>query len=238
MATIAPKDIALPPRARDAGTVASPTFDPTLHLLASSVHCYPTDFDLARLSYQISPTASPWPDQTDHSTPPASHCDVLLPLALASSLQLAQSGGDDAVVDPDHLQNIKIEGAFYDATSSHGFTTISDLPGPSMLSDELASSVDSLVQTIQLKSERRPSDLASPSFSDFGSLRADFDAVNRRRARKIYRCSVASCTKTFYQKTHLEIHTRAHNGYKPFVRRSDSNMVQVLRLTPCSVALS
>ena len=37
------------------------------------------------------------------------------------------------------------------------------------------------------------------------------------KARKTYQCSIATCAKLFYQKTHLEIHTRAHTGYKPFV---------------------
>lgn len=37
------------------------------------------------------------------------------------------------------------------------------------------------------------------------------------KVRKRYQCSLPDCGKTFYQKTHLEIHTRAHTGVKPFV---------------------
>merc|ERR1711881_162310 len=37
------------------------------------------------------------------------------------------------------------------------------------------------------------------------------------KARKRYQCSMPDCNKSFYQKTHLEIHTRAHTGVKPFV---------------------
>ena len=37
------------------------------------------------------------------------------------------------------------------------------------------------------------------------------------RSRKKYQCSMPNCNKYFYQKTHLEIHTRAHTGIKPFV---------------------
>ena len=40
------------------------------------------------------------------------------------------------------------------------------------------------------------------------------------RARKKYPCHVSSCGKRFFQKTHLEIHMRAHTGYKPFVRQA------------------
>ena len=38
------------------------------------------------------------------------------------------------------------------------------------------------------------------------------------RIGKKYQCHAPSCTKLFFQKTHLEIHMRAHTGYKPFVR--------------------
>lgn len=38
-----------------------------------------------------------------------------------------------------------------------------------------------------------------------------------QKARKRYQCSIPDCHKSFYQKTHLEIHTRAHTGVKPFV---------------------
>lgn len=38
-----------------------------------------------------------------------------------------------------------------------------------------------------------------------------------QKARKRYQCSVPDCNKSFYQKTHLDIHTRAHTGVKPFV---------------------
>ncbi|KAK4570011.1 DNA-binding transcription factor [Recurvomyces mirabilis] len=37
------------------------------------------------------------------------------------------------------------------------------------------------------------------------------------KIKKRYHCQIAGCGKAFYQKTHLEIHTRAHTGVKPFV---------------------
>ena len=39
----------------------------------------------------------------------------------------------------------------------------------------------------------------------------------RSKARRKYACKVQSCAKVFTQKTHLEIHMRAHTGYKPYV---------------------
>ncbi|TKA69888.1 hypothetical protein B0A49_08009 [Cryomyces minteri] len=37
------------------------------------------------------------------------------------------------------------------------------------------------------------------------------------KAKKSYQCTMPDCSKRFYQKTHLEIHTRAHTGVKPFL---------------------
>ncbi|CAK3940155.1 Asparagine-rich zinc finger AZF1 [Lecanosticta acicola] len=37
------------------------------------------------------------------------------------------------------------------------------------------------------------------------------------KSKKRYICDVPDCGKAFYQKTHLEIHTRAHTGIKPFM---------------------
>lgn len=37
------------------------------------------------------------------------------------------------------------------------------------------------------------------------------------KSKKRYLCTMPNCAKSFYQKTHLEIHIRAHTGVKPFV---------------------
>ncbi|KAL8814138.1 MAG: hypothetical protein Q9223_006614 [Gallowayella weberi] len=228
MATVAPHETALPLVSGNPKIVASPTLDPTFDLVASPMYYYSNAPHLAGLGYQISQTGLPWPEQMDDLASPTLQCGTL-PLADASALQLVQSKGD-AVVDPHHIQNIKTESEYFDATSNYAFSTVLDLRTPSLAFDELGSSVDSLVQTIQRKSERRPSSLSSRSSLDLGSPPSSSDTKttqpdqypydhSRRTARKAYPCSVASCTKTFYQKTHLEIHARAHNGYKPFLCR-------------------
>ncbi len=43
------------------------------------------------------------------------------------------------------------------------------------------------------------------------------DAARSQKPRRRYPCSMPGCKKSFSQKTHLEIHTRAHTGDKPFV---------------------
>jgi uncharacterized Zn-finger protein len=52
------------------------------------------------------------------------------------------------------------------------------------------------------------------------------------------------CSKSFYQKTHLEIHVRAHTGAKPFVSRficslqSSANDIQVCKAPGCGQRFS
>ncbi|WEW61875.1 DNA-binding transcription factor [Emydomyces testavorans] len=43
--------------------------------------------------------------------------------------------------------------------------------------------------------------------------------VTKQKARRKYECTLPHCRKSFYQKTHLDIHMRAHTGDKPFVCR-------------------
>jgi len=40
---------------------------------------------------------------------------------------------------------------------------------------------------------------------------------NKTPPKKRYECTIKGCDKSFYQKTHLEIHARAHTGVKPYV---------------------
>ncbi|KAJ5021034.1 hypothetical protein J3E73DRAFT_435105 [Bipolaris maydis] len=66
--------------------------------------------------------------------------------------------------------------------------------------------VDTLMKAIQAK-QTTPSEPAEPKE----------DATKpSQKPRKRYQCTVPNCNKSFYQKTHLEIHIRAHTGAKPF----------------------
>jgi hypothetical protein len=40
-----------------------------------------------------------------------------------------------------------------------------------------------------------------------------------RSNKKRYICTIDNCLKSFYQKTHLDIHERSHTGDKPYVSR-------------------
>lgn len=94
--------------------------------------------------------------------------------------------------------------------------------------------VDTLVRTIQHKStSKSPTHSSTALDQSYGrpSVYGPEQHVRARssrlehtgfRARKKYQCQVPSCAKIFFQKTHLDIHVRAHTGYKPFLCKEPS----------------
>ncbi|KAJ5099150.1 hypothetical protein N7532_006151 [Penicillium argentinense] len=64
--------------------------------------------------------------------------------------------------------------------------------------------------------------VAPPGYSNYvmsppQCLLNDEGQVSRSGKKKKYTCQLPNCGKSFAQKTHLDIHTRAHTGDKPFV---------------------
>ncbi|KIW09299.1 uncharacterized protein PV09_00215 [Verruconis gallopava] len=77
--------------------------------------------------------------------------------------------------------------------------------------------IDCLMRTIQVKTKSsntsaQPTQPAPVTAPD----------AKQTKSRKRYQCSMPNCNKSFYQKTHLEIHTRAHTGVKPFLCKEPS----------------
>ena len=97
--------------------------------------------------------------------------------------------------------------------------------------------VDSLVRTIQTKSKPEQNVALYPRSSQVGGQPAGLKepfastpwedpAGGIPKSRNKYQCDVPSCAKSFFQKTHLDIHMRAHTGYKPFVSTSIASYLQ------------
>ena len=69
--------------------------------------------------------------------------------------------------------------------------------------------IDTLMRAIQSKSQTGD--------SNDSNVNRSIHALPSKRPKKRYLCEIPGCGKAFYQKTHLEIHTRAHTGIKPFL---------------------
>lgn len=84
---------------------------------------------------------------------------------------------------------------------------------------EFDTEVDTLMKAIQSRSVPLRSEVEHVPLLrrwDLSQDSQDYYETNGQRSRKRYECTFPQCHKSFLQKTHLEIHLRAHTGHKPF----------------------
>ncbi|KAK0100975.1 hypothetical protein ONS96_006207 [Cadophora gregata f. sp. sojae] len=72
--------------------------------------------------------------------------------------------------------------------------------------------VDTLMKAIQAKAQTTPPQATSSA----EQIRPVEESSSPKNSKKRYQCTIANCNKSFYQKTHLDIHERAHTGVKPY----------------------
>lgn len=101
---------------------------------------------------------------------------------------------------------------FYDAPAYSPAESDSPTSSDDSSSINFATDIDTLMKAIQAKS--KPAEQRQKQ-QDQKPKPAEVSITQRPKKR--YQCEVRDCGKSFYQKTHLEIHTRAHTGVKPFL---------------------
>ena len=92
---------------------------------------------------------------------------------------------------------------------------------------DIGTDVDTLMRAIQTKATLPAQNIPPPRVQDnnirnvgggSASSAMNCEIPIESRSKRRYPCRISSCAKIFTQKTHLEIHMRAHTGHKPYVR--------------------
>ncbi|KAI4185547.1 MAG: hypothetical protein L6R41_004055 [Letrouitia leprolyta] len=219
---------------------ASRVFDSTLDVPSWPSACHCVDLDPVGLDHPAACMA--WTSISPASAPSSPGLgDATFPLPITSKPYSAPFR-ENTPITPPVVQEVKLELEISDFGGFLGANLAPEqqlYPGSTKESNTI---VDALVRTIQLKSRRptshqpvpRARNCTSPNMMsdpETGTPRPKSTNRGHQRDRRAYKCSIPSCDKTFYQKAHLEIHVRAHTGYKPFVRGDSCNYRRALLLS-------
>ena len=211
------------------GAMSASNFDLTPSLFANPHFTYPMQYNSLDLSYDLGLGFDGYNAATGASASPQEIFGHLAPsyseAALQSQEPLQAMPGHEMQRSP----TIKIEAVSQDSANiNFEYQEVQQVKLPAAARDnEPGTDVDTLMRAIQTKTDLpMPYALSSTTFdSSSDSPSSDSNSPSSRtsgrrcsQARRSYPCKMQSCAKVFAQKTHLEIHMRAHTGYKPYVR--------------------
>ena len=121
--------------------------------------------------------------------------------------------GDHQILDHQHHLAIKSEIA--SPATTCGSSTQESESESTANEEETLNEVDALMRAIQARTS--PCDMTMGLADDCDRKSEDEKNVEDAPREKQYQCDLGSCVKAFTQKTHLEIHKRAHSGSKPYL---------------------
>lgn len=146
---------------------------------------------------------------------PAAHVGATHPISLLHNDSQVSSDSEPFIksegqspIQPSQLFHNAAD--YYPSADATNSSESNDEGKPTVFSTD----IDTLMQVIQSQtgsSEHRSKEIPRPQ-----------DVSNTSRPRKRYYCEIPNCGKSFHQKTHLDIHTRAHTGVKPFLCKEPS----------------
>ena len=205
-------------------------FDMSLSLLSASNLAYPMNYIDTNLGYSLEAAQALRPNLFYSN---ASQQPFFVPPSFTLAQDIPEvKEARNSVVNAGCSPIVKAEDGSL-ATNAPAFSDILTFNLQTTLAGqdrEFGTDVDTLMRAIQTKSARRPQRAQnSVGHRSCGRRSSDSETFLKRQGtglnlersgqapRKKYPCTVSSCAKMFFQKTHLEIHLRAHTGCKPFV---------------------
>jgi len=210
----------------------------------STMNHYAVPQQQFNVNFQPAPVATPTsyaPNPNDMPAPVSLVRDARNAVPALSRSPPVKSEAPSPIQTSPHHREHSIRDSSQSATSESGEGVAS------IFSTE----IDCLMRTIQAKQPAAPIKASRPTAprpqrsAPEQTVAEPTTATDTRvKPRKRYLCSEPGCNKTFFQKTHLEIHTRAHTGYKPFVRHSHfsaklhSNIYKVCKAPDCGQRFS
>ncbi|KAJ5677472.1 uncharacterized protein N7477_003105 [Penicillium maclennaniae] len=187
-------------------------------------HPHPAPYSLP---YQAPSSAAYSYASVTHPSP--YHYLVGQPLSSPPRVVLEQPSLPDIRPAKNALSQVKTEYAARSCTGGHALSTNAANTKQATETD-FSTGVDVLMKAIQARPGSSPVQQSLPPLQHLTPpgcpsylmspprrMTSNEGQLSRSGKKRKYTCHVQDCGKSFAQKTHLDIHTRAHTGDKPFI---------------------